>query len=558
MDRVIKAVVLRATGWLEAAPRWVWTLAFAGLWMGLRVFWLDCDPGVPSCWEYGYNATDEGYYLCGGKEKLLWGTFVDLSRMEAFTYGFSPLTHYLCYLACRIGGLSCWTWRIPFCCINFLAWMCMFGHVQKRRNSLEAFLLCAAISSLPLMVAYERTASNDVLIGSLLAISFVLGCGRGAIRLCASAAVLGLIVLVKPSVFALLPCAVSAVLLGGAASNRRIDWRGLSVFAGVFAISVLLYKLVAALMVLPDAANEGVSIFEVVKRTTTHYPLPSITAFHDHFRGLSSFPRVPSAQMLGFVGGLLVPVPLAFLAREACGSRNWGKMLLYLGIPAYVGAVSVMNTLYTHYFIPVIMLLPALFAEAADAADGEVAQEGSSFVRRTIVILVAAFAIAQTLLHYSVFKLDPRVAQTVFSQVYNFPRQIVWSQFVPFASAFVLVGTALVAVGSAHRRWLHCLAYSVPIAALASVVIAYLPSVAMAPYLKASPRGGGGVLRADGFYADRLRGDHACDGVVPGVVAQARRSRGVHCCGGGFGIRNDAELEPRSDRIDATRNEAPR
>ena len=55
--------------------RWLWFATFVAVWCALRVFWLDADPGVPSMWEYGYNATDEGYYLAGGKEKYLWGYF---------------------------------------------------------------------------------------------------------------------------------------------------------------------------------------------------------------------------------------------------------------------------------------------------------------------------------------------------------------------------------------------------------------------------------------------------------------------------------------------------
>ena len=63
-------------------------------------------------WEYGYFVTDEGYYLDGGKEKLLYGDFVDLTRTEAFTYGFSPGTHWLAYLA--LSCFDCRTGRSAF------------------------------------------------------------------------------------------------------------------------------------------------------------------------------------------------------------------------------------------------------------------------------------------------------------------------------------------------------------------------------------------------------------------------------------------------------------
>ena len=50
---------------------WVLFFAFAAIYLAARLPWIACDPGVPSMWEYGYNATDEGYYLDGGKEKFL-------------------------------------------------------------------------------------------------------------------------------------------------------------------------------------------------------------------------------------------------------------------------------------------------------------------------------------------------------------------------------------------------------------------------------------------------------------------------------------------------------
>ena len=96
-------------------------LAFLLLWGIPRIGWITCDGGVPAMWEYGYFVTDEGYYLDGGKEKLLYGDFVDLTRTEAFTYGFSPGTHWLAYLALSCFGLSYWAFRIPFILIGSLA-----------------------------------------------------------------------------------------------------------------------------------------------------------------------------------------------------------------------------------------------------------------------------------------------------------------------------------------------------------------------------------------------------------------------------------------------------
>jgi hypothetical protein len=48
---------------------WMLLLVFSAIYLLLRLPWITGDPGIPSVWEYGYNATDEGYYLAGGKEK---------------------------------------------------------------------------------------------------------------------------------------------------------------------------------------------------------------------------------------------------------------------------------------------------------------------------------------------------------------------------------------------------------------------------------------------------------------------------------------------------------
>ena len=45
---------------------WLLLLAFTAVYLLFRLPWITCDPGIQSVWEYGYNATDEGYYLSGG------------------------------------------------------------------------------------------------------------------------------------------------------------------------------------------------------------------------------------------------------------------------------------------------------------------------------------------------------------------------------------------------------------------------------------------------------------------------------------------------------------
>ena len=209
---------------------WLLLVAFSLIYLLFRLPWIDCDPGIPSIWEYGYNATDEGYYLSGGKEKFVWNHFVDLPRNEAFTYGFSAGTHWLSYASHLAFGLSTWTWRIPFLCVYFAAWLFAFLHLAKRAGATTAFALCTSVSLVPMVVAYERTASNDALIGALLVISYVCAAGGKRWRIICAALLSGAIILVKPSVWALLP-----IVAAGVAQDRslRDSTKDLLLFVGV-------------------------------------------------------------------------------------------------------------------------------------------------------------------------------------------------------------------------------------------------------------------------------------------------------------------------------------
>lgn len=210
-------------------------LAFVAIFLLFRIPWLDCDAGIPSMWEYGYNVTDEGYYLVGGKEFFLHGHFVDLPRAETATYGYAPGLHYLSLLAHYCFGLSDWAWRIPFVLINFCAWSALFVFLTRKTCALTAFLVLAAFSMMPMVIAYERTASNDVLIGSLMVLSCVLAYRGGWCRLIFSSLAIAAVSLVKPSVWVLLPLSVIAALRGYPVKEAL---RRFAVFAISFAVAL--------------------------------------------------------------------------------------------------------------------------------------------------------------------------------------------------------------------------------------------------------------------------------------------------------------------------------
>lgn len=462
---------------------WLLLAAFTVIYLLFRLPWIDCDPGIQSIWEYGYNATDEGYYLSGGKEKLVWGYFVDLPRNEAFTYGFSAGTHWLSYLSHCLFGLSTWTWRIPFLCIYLLAWVAMFCHLSKKAGAVAAFALCTSISLVPMVVAYERTASNDALIGALLILSYVCLAGGSRLRIIFAGILSGSIMLVKPSVWVLLPIIASA-----AAQDKdvRSCIKDLALYVGVAIAAAFAWKFAVALSVLPDAARAGVSIWEIVKSTTTHYALPPIFDFASHFKGISAFPRDPSIQLLGVVAPLILPIPLAAAARNVLAKRWNGYLLLFLAVPAYVAAVSVMNTIYTHYFLPVIMLLPiVLYAVFSESEHPIVGENELSWKKITPPLLFVAALCAVGAIFIASYSVAPATSQNFYSRIYNLPSKNVWGLTGPVIAVYAIVVVAVIIVLQGFKvKATALLAWTVVAFLSASVIFAPLPAATLAPYIK--------------------------------------------------------------------------
>ena len=464
---------------------WLLFLAFAAIYLAFRLPWITSDPGIQSIWEYGYNATDEGYYLSGGKEKFVWGCFVDLPRNEAFTYGFSAGTHWLSYLSHLLFGLSTWSWRIPFLGIYFLAWLSMFCHLSKKAGSMAAFALCTSVALVPMVIAYERTASNDALISALLVLSYVCAAGRSRWRIACAGLLSGAIILVKPSVWALLP-----IVTAGVAQERELRSciKDMALFLGIAIASAFFWKFVVALSVMPDATKAGVSIWEIVRKTTTHYPLPPIFDFASHFKGLSAFPRDPSIQLLGLTSTLILSIPLAVAARNALAKRWNGHFLLFLAVPAYVAAVSVMNTIYTHYFMPVIVILPLVIAAISAELDQIVSAEKQMTLKKAITPLLAIVAFcAIGSLFIASNTVAPSASQNFYSRIYNLPSQNVWGLTWQMILLFtVAVVVAIVCMQGFKVDCMKLAVWTASSLVAASVVFAAFPAIQLAPYMKKS------------------------------------------------------------------------
>ncbi len=469
---------------MRKASSWLWFAAFVAVWCALRLFWLDADAGIPSIWEYGYNVTDEGYYMGAGKDKFLWGFFCDYAIGESFTYGYSPLTHWLSYLGYALFGLSDWAWRIPFEALYFAAWCLAFLFVGRRCGFAKAFLWCAVFSSLPVVVAYERTACNDLAIGALATIAFCLAAGKGVWRIFAAAAVVGAIVLVKPSIWVLLPFVAAGVL---SERKTRAAWLDVVLFAGASVAAVMAWRALAVLSVAGEAPRHGLTAAELIRRTTTHNALPSLFDFGQLFRGFSSFPRDICFKAFGPVAAFVSAVPLAMAVRDAL-RRKWGwRILLYLAVPAYVAGVSVNNSICLHYYHPALMALPILFAEISRDLDEDAAESAPRRKQALALAFAVAVALVAAFVSLAVAPARPDGVARAFSTISNLPQVVAWRHSVLFV---VVAPLALVAILAALRGLRALTREGVAWLAVgfiaASVAFAGLPGLHLAPYLKQS------------------------------------------------------------------------
>jgi 4-amino-4-deoxy-L-arabinose transferase-like glycosyltransferase len=461
---------------------WFWFALFACVWGGLRFLWLDCDPGVPSVWEYGYYVTDEGYYLGAGKEKYLWGAFNDLSRSECFSYGYSAGTHWLSYLAYLVFGLTDWGWRVPFVLIYFAAWSCIFHRAAKLCGPAVSFLLCSAVSCMPFVVAYERSAGNDLTIASIGAIAYCTACGRGIWRIPFSALICASAMLIKPSVWLLIPMVAAGVL---DTKKTRHVWLDAFVFVALAVLAAFGFKQLVVLSVLPEVAANGVSAAEIVRRTTTHNQLPALFDIANHLRGIAAFPRDPMLVLMSVSALFVTLVPLSLVVRDVLNRRWRARMLLGLSVPVFVAGVSSMNTVYLHYYHPVVVMIPIIFAEVWRSED-EAGDDCALDRRKFWTSAGLSAATCALLLFISAFRiLTPQAVMDFYSRIYNLPRLNVWM----FNGLSVLIFGALITAALGSVRGLKVLRqegcwWFLLGCVGGSVALAGLPAVYAAPYMK--------------------------------------------------------------------------
>jgi len=391
--------------------------------------------------------------------------------------------HWLSYLAHKLFGLSAWAWRLPFFVLYFVGAVMMFGHVARRSGTWFAFQTCTALAIFPLTIVYERTASNDTLMTALLVVSYVVAFGKGSWRIPVSSLIVSFLILVKPAVWALLPVTLSGVLSERKTRSACLDAALFVVLSVAFAFG---WKAIAAATVSGEAAQLGMSSWTVLKKLCANYGLPDFFNFANDFKAFAAFPRDPSYQLLGPIAVILAAFPLAFLVRQVL-RRKWNAhLLLYASVPAYVGAVSVMNTLYTHYYLPMIGLLPILLsALREDLAEEEGADEALPIKPILVDAILFLTVCGVGLLFLSSFSEVPAALQNVYSRIYNLPADNPWSMTGGFLAVGMVLGLVVLLIRRGVKDvWKDGLAAGVGMFAALSVSLAAYPAVHLAPYLR--------------------------------------------------------------------------
>jgi len=361
-----------------------------------------------------------------------------------------------------------------------------FLHVARRSGNKLAFLWCSAFSIMPVMVVYERTACNDLAIAALGVIAFCLASGKGIWRIFASSLVAGAITLVKPSVWVVLPI-VAAGILSEKKTSRA--WLDLVLFAAASFAAVWLWRSLALLSVLPEVERHSMSAAEVIRRTTTHNPLPSLLDYDQLLRGFSSFPRDVCFKALSGMTVLVAVVPLTMAARAVILRRWSWRILLYLAMLAYIAGISVNNSICLHYYHPVLLMLPILVSEAwtdLRQDNGHVSGAWKATLLSAILLFASA-AILMLFIASSTHK--PQDVIAYFSNISNLPQKIVWGLNGCHALLAALLATASLAYArgiTALKRegalWFAC-AFAVASVALSNLAT---PTVARFVHLTAS------------------------------------------------------------------------
>lgn len=403
-----------------------------------RLPWIGCDAGVPALWDYGYFCTDEGYYTLEGRYLYLTGRIFDPLLMGSGTLMNAPLQHFLCFLSYQCFGLNDWAHRVPVMIISISAWLGIFIALSRRTAAWLACVIVGIVACNPVSLVYERTASSDVLMGSLAVLAFLFAWRRSFWSVMASAALLALAYGAKVSCVGIIPLVFLTII---AAREQR--WhRGLC-----FAVSFLVFLGIGhyALNALIGhiAVLERMSFGDVLKVLGRGAAVPGMPSVSYALKTMASFPRWTTSGVLGVALVLTVIIPLmALIGRLFAKVRRWDRCVaLYLGMMIYIVSVDVgrgqfyvRHTLPLFYYIPILIFcvrkeLPA-FAKIAS--------------RQTLLFMLTACLVCEAIFWLTPLgQTDPKLLVPYFVTHHNASQVplwgLTWRIIVPTVAALGLM-----------------------------------------------------------------------------------------------------------------------
>ena len=335
--------------------RWLIEIFLAIILAALRLPWLEADGGNRGFWVYGFFLADEGAYTSGGRLAYLTGKFLDPEMGEAYSFNVSWGMHLLSYLGYLLGGLSFGSIRLPVMLIAMIGWISAYRLVARITHPILAGLVTLVLSCNPVSLTYERVASTDVVVGSLMALVCLLVTKKRLLPTALGSAVFAFAVSVKLTALGLLPMVLLLVI-----TRRHHTLKRLACFGSVFVLAYLLslewsdHRLHLVMTNPHDTAFNEASQASIM--AIMSFKIDNMT------RALSIFPRWPYSTQFGPILIWILALPIWHLS---CHWHRTGRLLtrataISIGVIVYAGLLAMQAAAALRYFLPLLYFTPAL------------------------------------------------------------------------------------------------------------------------------------------------------------------------------------------------------
>jgi hypothetical protein len=324
----------------------------------LRLPWLEADSGNSAFWSYAYFSCDETGYTAGGRHAYLTGKFLDPALNEPYTFGCSWGMHFLAYVGYRLGGLSLGAMRWPSMALAIAAWLAVYAIATRRTPALVAGIVIALMSCNPASLTYERTASTDVVLGSLAVLSFMAITARRPLLALAAGACMALACTVKANAVVLLPL----VILG--AKQRRGFRLGLATAAFCVGLAVLWWGRQLAVIGSSDGHDPAWVLAESSRWQTSLASLRYNPV--DWFKPVSVFPRWNNSMLLGPFVVWALALPMWWLLMFWWRTGRWWsrRHALPVGMLIYTSALASQQYNSLRHYLPLLFFVPLLLVQS--------------------------------------------------------------------------------------------------------------------------------------------------------------------------------------------------